>query len=115
MSDFSNTRVVNFTGKKDEWFNRREKSLARARCSGINDLLLEKGLMTKVDEEISEKTEDCKNKLGIMDLNELAHTESVLLINVRSSNRKVVFNMVKECKSKENTVGNAAIALDSLK
>ena len=50
--------------------------------------------------------------LRIIDLNELDITELVLSINVRIISRKVAFNMVKACKSREYVDGNAAIATE---
>ena len=52
------------------------------------------------------------NLLRIIGINELAYTELVLSINVRIIIRKVAFNMVKACKSKEYIDGNAAIATE---
>ena len=66
--------VNDFTGKKDGWPTWSEKILARARQSGIKDLFLGKLEIPIAYEEINEKTEDRKNKLRIIDLNELAYT-----------------------------------------
>ncbi len=46
---------------------------------------------------------------------ELAYTELILSINVKTSNRKIVFILVKGCNSKDYLDGNAATALQSLK
>ena len=57
MSDFCAIRVLNFTGKKEEWLTRSEKFLARARISSVMDILLGKLTIPKTNEEISKKTD----------------------------------------------------------
>jgi hypothetical protein len=42
MSDSSAIRVLNFTGKKEEWSAYAEKFLAEARRTAIKDILLGK-------------------------------------------------------------------------
>ena len=95
MSDISAIRVLNFTGKKEEWSTWSEKFLAKARRSGIKDVLLGKVSIPKTNEEINEKTDEGKIMMKIFDLNELAYTELILSIDVRTSSGKVAFNMVK--------------------
>ena len=110
MSDISAIRVLHFTGKKEEWSTWSEKFLAKARRSGIKDVLLGKVAIPKNNEEINEKTDEGKIMMKIFDLNELAYTELILSIDVRTSNGKVAFNMVKGCKNKDHTEGNATMA-----
>jgi hypothetical protein len=47
--------------------------------------------------------------------NELAYTELILYIDVKTSSGKVAFSMVKGCKKKDHTEGNAAMAWGRLK
>jgi hypothetical protein len=54
MSDNSAIRVLNFTGKKEEWSLWSEKFLAKARRSGIKDILLGKLTIPKTNDEINE-------------------------------------------------------------
>ena len=115
MSDISAIRVLNFTGKKEEWSTWSEKFLAKARRSGIKDVLLGKVSIPKTNEEINEKTDEGKIMMKIFDLNELAYTELILSIDVRTSSGKVAFSMVKGCKNKDYTEGNAAMAWERLK
>jgi hypothetical protein len=49
------------------------------------------------------------------ELNEVAFTELTLSINMKSSEGKVAFNLVKGCKRKEYLYGNAATAWERLK
>ena len=69
----------------------------------------------KPDEEINKKTDDCKKRLRIIDLNGLSYTELIISIGVRSSSGKVAFSRVKGCKSKDYADGNIDIAWDRLK
>ena len=115
MSDISAIRVLNFTGKKEEWSTWSEKFLAKARRSGIKDVLLGKVTIPKTNEEINEKTDEGKIMMKIFDLNELAYTELISSIDVSTSSGKVAFNMVRCCKNKEYTESNAVMSQESLK
>jgi hypothetical protein len=53
--------------------------------------------------------------LKIFNLNELAYTELILSIDVKTSSGKIAFNMVKGCKNKDYTEGNATMAWERLK
>ena len=115
MSDISAIRILNFTGKKEEWLTWSEKFLAKARRSGIKNFLLGKVKILKTNEEINEKTDEGKVMMKIFNLNELAYTELILSIDVRTSSGKLTFNMVKGCKNKDYTEGNSAMAWERLK
>ena len=115
MTDFSAIRVLNFSGRKEEWPSWNEKFLAKAKRSGIKDVLLGKVEIPSSLDIIDEKTEEGKKLLRIADLNEIAFTELILSIDVSNSNGKIAFGIVKSCKSKEFEDGNAALAWDKLK
>ena len=115
MTDFSAIRVLNFSGRKEEWPSWNEKFLAKAKRSGIKDVLLGKVKIPTSLDVIDEKTEEGKKLLRIADLNEIAFTELILSIDVSNSNGKIAFGIVKSCKSKEFEDGNAALAWDKLK
>jgi hypothetical protein len=110
MSDFSLTRVLPFSRKKDEWLIWNEKFLAKDKRSGFKDVLLGKVNIPKSGEEINEKTEEVKALMKNAGLNEMAYMELILLIDVRNSNGKVVFSIIKGCKSREYNGGNSALA-----
>jgi hypothetical protein len=57
MSDLSAIQALNFSGRKEEWPTWREKFLAKAKRSGIKDVLLGKLHIPKSSEEFEEKTE----------------------------------------------------------
>ena len=115
ISDISAIRVLNFTGKKEEWSSWSEKFLAKARRSGIKDILLGKLTIPKTNDEINEETDEGKTMMKIFDLNELAYTELILSIDVKISSGKIAFNMVKGCKNKDYAEGNATMAWERLK
>jgi hypothetical protein len=79
-----------------------KKLLAKAKGSGIKDVLLGKDLIPKSSEVFDEKTDEGKRMLRIIDLNEMAFTKLVLSIDVSSSNNKIAFGIVKSCKIKDN-------------
>jgi hypothetical protein len=54
----------------------------------------------KYDEDINDKTKKNKVLLKNPDLNDLAYTELILLIDVRSSNGKVKGSIINCCKNK---------------
>jgi hypothetical protein len=89
--------------------------LSKARRSGIKYILLGKAIIPKTNEEINEKTDEGKFKLKNSYLNELAHTELILSIDVRTSNDKMAFKMVKGCENKDYTEDNVAMAWERLK
>jgi hypothetical protein len=115
MTDFSAIRVLNFSGRKEEWPSWNVKFLAKAKRSGIKDVLLGKVEIPSSLDVIDEKTEEGKKLLRIADLNEIAFTELILSIDVSNSNGKIAFGIVKSCKSKEFEDGNAALAWENLK
>jgi hypothetical protein len=115
MSDFSSVRVLQFSRKKDKGPIWSEKYLAKTKRSGFKDLLLGKVNIPKSDEEINERTEEGKVLMENADLNEMAYTELILLIDIRSSSGKDVFSIIKECKSREYTDGISELSWDKLK
>jgi hypothetical protein len=78
-------------------------------------LLLGKLSIPTVDETFDEGTEYGNKKSIAIKLNEIAYTELILSIYVKTSSGKVAFNLIKGCKSKDYSDGNAAIAWERLK
>jgi hypothetical protein len=115
MTDFSAIRVLRFSGRKEEGPSWNEKFLAKAKRSGITDVLLGKVEIPSSLDVIDEKTEEGKKLLRIADLYEISFTELILSITVSNSNGKIAFGIVKSCKSKEFEDGNAALAWEKLK
>jgi hypothetical protein len=115
MSDLSAIRVLNFSGRKEEWPTWSEKFLAKAKRSGIKDVLLGKLQIPKTSEELEEKSEEGRRMMKNADLNELAFTELILSIDVSNSSGKIAFGILKSCKTKDYEDGNAAHAWEKLK
>jgi hypothetical protein len=115
MMDFSAIWALNFSGRKEEWPNWSEKFLAKAKDSGIKDVLLGKVEIPTGSDVMDEKTEEGKKLMRITDLNEMAFTKLILSIDVSNSNGKIAFGIVKSCKSKEFEDGNVALAWEKLK
>jgi hypothetical protein len=65
MTDFSAIRVLNFSGRKEDWPSWNEKFLAKAKRSGIKDILLGKVEIPTSLDVINEKTEEGKKLLRI--------------------------------------------------
>jgi hypothetical protein len=88
--------------------------LAKAKRSGIKDVLLGKVLIPKSSEVFDERTDEGKRMLRIIDLNEMALTELVLSIDVNSSSGKITSGIVKSCKTKDYEDGHAGLAWEKL-
>jgi gag-polypeptide of LTR copia-type len=72
-------------------------------------------LIPKADEEFDKDSDMGKKNLNAIELNKVAYTELLLSIDVKTSNSKIAFNIVKGCKSKDHPDGNAAIAWNKVK
>ena len=115
MSDQSAIRVLIFSGIKEDWSIWSERFLAKAKRHGYKDVLLGKEVIPKSNEVIDKKTDEGKEMLKIIELNELAYSELVLSMDVKKAAGKVAFQIVKGCKTKEYEDGNAAVAWERLK
>jgi hypothetical protein len=82
---------------------------------GFKDLLLGKLSIRTVDEEIDEGTESERKRAMNIELNEIAYTELILSIDVKTRSEKVAFNLIESCKRKDFPDGNAAVAWKRLK
>ena len=99
MTDFSSIRVLNFSGRKEEWPSWSEKFLAKAKRSGTKDVLLGKVEIPSSFEVVDEKAEEGKKLLRISELNEIAYTELILSIDVSNSQGKIAFGIFTRQKS----------------
>jgi hypothetical protein len=93
MSDLSAIRVLNFSRRKEECPTWSEKFLAKAKRSGIKDVLLGKLQIPKTSEELEEKSEEERRMMKNADLNELAFAEIILSIDVSNSSGKIAFGI----------------------
>jgi hypothetical protein len=69
----------------------------------------------KADEEFDEDSVTGKKTRHAIELNEIAYTELLLSMDVKTSFGKFAFNIVRGCKSKEYPDGNATTAWEKLK
>jgi hypothetical protein len=95
MSDLSAIRVLNFSGRKEECPTWSEKFLAKAKRSGIKDVMLGNLQIPKTSEELEEKSEEGRRMIKNADLNELVFTELILSIDVSNSSGKIAFGILK--------------------
>jgi gag-polypeptide of LTR copia-type len=115
MTDLNTIIVIPFCGKVNEWQIWSEKFLAKAKKYGFKDVLVGKLSIPKADEEYDEVSDLGKKMSRSIELNEIAYTELILSIEVKTSSGKIAFNIVKGCKSKDYPDGNAASACEKLK
>jgi hypothetical protein len=115
MTDLSTLRVIPFYVKHDEWLTWSKKFLAKASRYGFKDVLLGKVRIPMTDKDYEVDTEEGKKLRITADMNELAYTELILSIDDKTSNGKVVFNLVKGFKNKDYADGNASLAWERLK
>jgi hypothetical protein len=67
------------------------------------------------DEDFDKLSEIGNKKSRIIKMNEIAYTELILSIHVKTSSGKTAVNIVKRCNTKDHTDGNAATAWEKLK
>jgi hypothetical protein len=94
MTDMITIRVIPFYGKVDEWPIWRERYLAKSIRFGFKDLLFGKLSIPTVDENFDEGTESGKKKSIAIEMNEIAYTELILSVDVKTSSGKVAFNLI---------------------
>jgi hypothetical protein len=97
MTDMNTVRVIPSYGKVDEWPIWSERFLAKSRRFGFKDLLLGKFSIPTVDEKFDEGTKSGKKKSIAIEMNEIAYTQLILSIDVKTSSGKVAFNLIKGC------------------
>jgi hypothetical protein len=77
--------------------------------------LLGKVKVSRTDEDYDMESEEGKNLTIAADMNELAYTELILLIDDKTSSGKVAIILVKGCKNKDYADGNASMSWERLK
>jgi hypothetical protein len=115
LTDLSTIKVISFYGKSEEYPSWSEMFLAKARRYGFKDVILGKVKVPMTDEDYDMDSEEGKKLTIAADMNELAFTELILLIDDKTSSGRVAFNLVKGCKKKGYADGNASMAWERLK
>jgi hypothetical protein len=88
MTDLSTIRVIPFYEKIKKWPTWSEKFFSKAKRFGFKDILLERSIVTKIDEVFDAESEEGKKKMILSDLNKLAYTKLILSINDKAISRK---------------------------
>jgi hypothetical protein len=88
-------REITFCRKVDEWPSWSEKFLSKAKKYGFQDLLLGKLSIPWSDEEFNVISDFGKEKSRIFELNEIAFTKLILLIDVKTSSSKTAFKAAR--------------------
>jgi thermostable 8-oxoguanine DNA glycosylase len=71
-------------------------------------------LIPKSSEVFDEKTDEDKRMLRIIDFNDMAFTELVLSIETSNSSGKIVFGIIKSCKTKDYEDVHTGLAQEKL-
>ncbi len=110
-------KVIKFSGKKRDWSIWEEKFVARSKCRGYKNILLERQdiKIPKTTEVIDEKTEEGKKKIKIMELNEIGYVDLILSMNTDTLAGQVAFDIVKKTRVPDYEDGNIQVAWKSLK
>jgi hypothetical protein len=73
--------------------------LTKAKRRGFKNVLLGKMLIPKVHKCYDEVSEEGKRKSEIFKLNEITYAELILFIDVKTSDARIAFNLVKGLNS----------------
>jgi len=117
MSDYElkYSKVIEFTGKKEDWAVWETKFLARARRRGFKDVLTGKTAIPPESESIDPDTEDGKTKEKAKEQNVLGYEDLMLSIKTDTDEGMITFQLIKNCVSDEYPDGNVMEAWKSLK
>ena len=113
-------RVIEFSGKEDDWKYWSVKFLARANLRGFGELLIgEEKLPTKSDytsaASIDPATPELKETIRLYDLGKKAFDKLVLSCNTTTPAGRTAFSLISECRTTDNTKGDATSAREKLK
>ena len=106
-------RVLEFTGKIEDWEGWSVKFLERGKRLGYKKLLLGRKIPTESEYEKAVTDKD-KPTVKRGEINEQAYEDIILSINHISGQGKVAFSLVKSCVSDEYPEGNCKLAWDRL-
>ena len=109
------SKVLEFSGKKEDWAVWESKFLARARRRGFKDVLLGKTPIPPDSEQIDETTETGKLKTKAKEQNVLGYEDLMLSIKTDTDEGIITFQIIKNCESAEYPDGNVAKAWKNLK
>jgi hypothetical protein len=88
-----------------------ERFLTKSRCKGFKNLLLGRGTTIPVSSTVIDESTDAGKALQkVVDLNNLAYSELILLMDIKQPGGKVAFGVIKGSKSIDYDDGNRTIA-----
>ena len=113
-------RVIEFSGKEDDWKYWSVKILARADLRGFGELLIgEEKLPTKSEytsaASIDPATPESKETIRLYNLGKKAFDELVLSCNTTTPAGRTAFSLISECRTPDNPKGDATSAWEKLK
>ena len=115
MTDSNTIRVIPFWRKGNEWPIWSDKFLSKTKRHRFKDLCLGILSIPKEDEDFDEILEIGKKMSKFIELNVIAYTELIFSIDIKTSNGKIAFNIVKGGKTKGYPDGNSASAWEKIK
>jgi hypothetical protein len=95
--------------------NLEREVLSQGKTLWLQGCIVGKGKFPKTDEDYDLESEEGKKLSIAPEANELAYSKIILSIDNKSSNGKVVFNLLKGCKNKDYADGNASMAWERLR
>ena len=107
MSEEKSIKVIQFSGKHEDWNVWKEKFLAKANRKGFKEVLLGEVEIPKDSITTNEAKE-------IKKLNVFGFEELIMSMKGDTPEGKVAFTLVKNCKSDDYKSGNVAEAFESL-
>jgi hypothetical protein len=90
----SSLRIQHFEGKKKEWVTFEEKFLAHVKHKGFKDIMTGKVGIPTEDKVLDSVTDLIK--INSREMNELAYSKLILLMNTKKSGGRTAFNIIKQ-------------------
>ena len=103
-------RIIKFNGTKEDWPVWEQKFLTRSKNKGYRNILNGKIKAPKDSKVIDSTTDEGKEELKARKANDDAYEDLILSIEGDTKEGRVAFGIVKGCKTKELTDGDANLA-----
>ena len=108
-------RIIEFSGKKDDWKVWSQKWLARASMKGYKNVVIGKQKIpkkTEYEDALQKDTQNASDKSQIKnyELNTAGFEDLILSICGTTSTGKVAFELVAGCETQANPDGDVALA-----
>ena len=103
-------RIIKFNGTKEDWPVWEQKFLTRSKNKGYRNILNGKIKVPEDSKVINSTTDEGKEELKARKANDDAYEDLILSIEGDTKEGRVAFGIVKGCKTKELTDGDAYLA-----